>query len=129
MEVVRESGVTGATAILRLKGPLTLSTACLLQQKLGEIPSCDTVIDVTDVRYIDSAGLGAILSQWSQAQRNGHRFALTGANPRIDMLLEITKVNAMLPMFRTAEEADASFCGTAQERSVIEFEGWKKFWK
>jgi anti-sigma B factor antagonist len=111
MEVVRESGATGATAILRLKGPLTLSTAFLLQEKLREIPTCDTVIDVSEVRYIDSAGLGAILSHWSHTQRNGHKFALTGANPRIDMLLEITKVNTVLPMFKTAEEADASFCG------------------
>jgi anti-sigma B factor antagonist len=113
MEVVRESGATGSTAILRLRGPLTLSTASLLQEKLREIPGCDTVIDVSEVRYIDSAGLGAILSHWSHTQRTGHKFALTGANPRIDMLLEITKVNTVLPMFKTAEEADASFTAKA----------------
>ena len=111
MEVVRDLGATGSTTILRLKGPLTLSTLFLLQDTLREIPNVDTVIDVSEVPYIDSAGLGTILSRWSHTQRNGHKFALTGVSPRIEVLLEITKVNTVLPMFRTAEDADRSFTG------------------
>lgn len=111
MEIVRESGATGSTAILRLKGPLTLTTLFLLQEKLREIPNSDTVIDVSDAPYIDSAGLGIILSHWSHTQRTGHKFALTGVSPRIEVLLEITKVNTLLPMFKTAEDADRSFTG------------------
>src|ERR1035438_2840001 len=111
MDVVRELGATGSTSILRLKGPLTLSTLFLLQDYLREIPDADTVIDVTDVPYIDSAGLGTILGRGSHAQRTGHKFAMTGVSPRIEVLLEITKVNAILPMFKTAEEADRNFTG------------------
>jgi anti-sigma B factor antagonist len=111
MEVVRDLGSTGTTTILRLKGPLTLSTLFLLQDTLREIPNVDTVIDVSEVPYIDSAGLGTILSRWSHTQRNGHKFALTGVSPRIEVLLEITKVNTVLPMFKTAEEADRNFAG------------------
>jgi anti-anti-sigma factor len=113
MEVVCEMGATGSTAILRLKGPLTLSTAALLQEKLEEVPNFDTVIDVTEVRYVDSAGLGALLGHWSRSQRSGHKFALTGVNPRVSMLLQIARVNTLLPTFNTAEEADASFTGKA----------------
>ena len=69
MEVVRDLGATGSTNILRLKGPLTLSTLFLLQDTLREIPNVDTVIDVSEVPYIDSAGLGTILSRWSHTQR------------------------------------------------------------
>src|ERR1700724_432574 len=111
MEVAREFGATGSTTILRLKGPLTLSTLFLLQDTLREIPNVDTVIDVSEVPYIDSAGLGTILGRWSHAQRTGHKFALTGVNPRIEVLLEITKVDRVLPMFKTAEDADRNFTG------------------
>jgi anti-sigma B factor antagonist len=111
MEVVHDLGATGSTAILRLKGPLTLSTLFLLQDTLREIPDADTVIDVSEVPYIDSAGLGTILSRWAHTQRTGHKFAMTGVSPRISVLLEITKVNTVLPMFKTAEEADHSFTG------------------
>ena len=58
MEIVRDLGATGSTTILRLKGPLTISTLFLLQDTLREIPDGDTVIDVSEVPYIDSAGLG-----------------------------------------------------------------------
>ena len=109
MEIVRELGATGTTNILRLKGPLTLTTLFLLQDMLREIPDVDTVIDVAEVPYIDSAGLGTILSHWAHTQRTGHKFAVTGVSPRIEVLLEITKVNTVLPMFKTPEEADRSF--------------------
>ena len=113
MEVTREMGCTGSTAILRLKGPLTLSTAGTLQAKLEEVPGFDTVIDVSDVRYVDSTGLGALLGQWSRSQRAGHKFALTGVNPRVTMLLQIARVSNLVPVFNTAEEADANFTGRA----------------
>ena len=113
MEIVRDLGATGATVILRLRGPLTLSTLFLLQDTLREIGAVDTVIDVSQAPYIDSAGLGTILSHWAHTQRSGHKFALTGVSPRIGVLLEITKVNTVLPMFNTAEDADLSFTGKA----------------
>jgi anti-sigma B factor antagonist len=111
LEVVRDAGATGLTAILRLKGPLTLSTLFLLQEKLREVPETDTVIDVTEVPYIDSAGLGTILSHWSHTQRHGKKFAMTGISQRIGVLLEVSKVNTVLPTFKTAEEADRNFTG------------------
>lgn len=113
LEVKRDAGASGSTAILRLRGPLTLSTLFLLQEKLREIPDSDTVIDVADVPYIDSAGLGTILSHWSHTQRHGKKFAMTGVSTRIGVLLEISKVNTVLPMFKTAEDADRDFTGKA----------------
>jgi len=113
MEIARDTGATGTTAILRLTGPLTLSTLFPLQDLLKQIGGADTVIDVSQVPYIDSAGLGTILSHWAHTQRSGHKFALTGVSPRIDVLLEMTKVNSVLPMFKTAEEADRAFSANA----------------
>ena len=111
LQVIRAAGASGSTAILRLKGPVTLSTVFLLQEKLREIPESDTVIDVTDVPYVDSAGLGTILSHWSHTQRRGKKFAMTGISRRIGVLLEVSRVNTVLPTFKTAEEADRNFTG------------------
>jgi len=113
IEITRSLGATGSTTILWLKGPLSLSTFCVLEQNLREAGNVDTVIDVSLVPYVDSAGLGTILSHWAHTQRNGRKFALTGISPRINLLLEITKVNTILPAFATAEEADRGFIGKA----------------
>jgi anti-sigma B factor antagonist len=111
MEIAPGLGATGTTHILRLKGPLTISTLFSLQAALRECGNADTVIDVTDVPYMDSAGLGTLLSHWAHTQRVAAKFAVTGVSPRIAVLLEVTKVNTVLPMFGTAEEADLSFTG------------------
>jgi anti-sigma B factor antagonist len=109
MQVLRERGATGRTAILRLRGPLTLATLHILEDALRGAANADTVIDVGGAPYIDSAGLGAILAHWGHTKRNGCRFAMAGIHPRIALLLDITKVNTILPAFSTAEEADRAF--------------------
>jgi anti-anti-sigma factor len=109
LQIIRDHGATGTTAILRLKGPLRLNNLFGLQDELREIGECDTVIDVTDCPYIDSAGLGTVLSHWSHCQTHNRRFALTGVSQRIGVLLELTHVDSVLPMFKTAEEADKAF--------------------
>jgi anti-anti-sigma factor len=109
MDIARESGTNGNTQILRLKGPLTLTTLFGLQQILREIGNSDTIVDVTDVPYMDSAGLGTILSHWAHTQRASAKFAVTGVSPRIAVLFEVTKVNTVLPIFPTVAEAESSF--------------------
>ncbi len=111
LQITLDQGSTGATAILRLKGPLRLNNLFTLQDSLRDIGERDTVIDVTEVPYIDSAGLGTILSHWTHTVQNQHKFALTGVSQRIGVLLELTHVDKVLPMFKTAEEADRSFIG------------------
>ena len=109
LHITRDQGATGATAILRLKGPLRLNNLFGLQDALRDLGECDTVIDVTDCPYIDSAGLGTVLSRWTHCQTHNRKFALTGVSQRIGVLLELTHVDTVLPMFKTAEDADKAF--------------------
>ncbi|HWE50127.1 MAG TPA: STAS domain-containing protein [Bryobacteraceae bacterium] len=109
MQVSRERGATGTTVIIRLRGPLTLATLHILEDALPQSGTADTVIDVGGAPYVDSAGLGTILAHWGKAQRDGCRFAICGVHPRIALLLEITRVNTILPTFASAEDADLRF--------------------
>ena len=111
MEIVRDDGATGSAEIIRLRGPVTIETLFVLQQGLREVAESDTVIDLTEVPYIDSAGLGMILSHWAHTHNRGNKLALTGVSKRIGDLLEVSGVNTLLPTFKTAEEADAYFTG------------------
>lgn len=97
------------TAILRLAGPLTLATLFQLEDILRQIPDADIILDVFESPYIDSAGLGAILAHWSHTRNRGGNFALTGVSKRIQMLLELTRVNTVLPVYRTPDEAEQVF--------------------
>jgi len=109
IEIRRVPGTRESTVILQIIGPLTLATLFDLQAALRELGTADAIIDLTDVPYIDSAGLGAILSQWAHAQRNSAKFAVAGMCERVVTLLKITKVDSLLPAFPTVAAAEASF--------------------
>jgi anti-anti-sigma factor len=109
LQVSIEPGKSRGTSIVRLAGPLTLATQFHLEDALRQIAGADTIIDVFDTPYIDSAGLGTILAHWSLSQQCSSKFALTGVSKRIQMLLELTRVNTVLPVFRTPDDAELMF--------------------
>lgn len=109
LEIQSSNGTSSKTTILRLKGPLTLSTLFEFQTKVRQPGLKDTIIDLTDVPYIDSAGLGSILSHWAHSQRTGDKFAVAGACDRVKVLFQLTKVDTLIPAFATCAEAEKSF--------------------
>ena len=121
IEVVRTAGVSPETTILRLQGPLTLQTLFDFQNAIRQPGIGDTIVDLGGVPYIDSAGLGVILSHWAHTQRTGAKFAVVGICECVQVLFNLTKVSTVLPCFATAEEAERNFSagsGAASAKSV-----------
>lgn len=108
IRIEREEGSNGA-AIFHIEGPLTLSTVFDFQSTLRESNSSGVILDLNGVPYMDSAGLGAILSQWAHSQRNSIKFAIAGVCDRVQVLFDITKTSTIFPRFTTVAEAEASF--------------------
>jgi anti-sigma B factor antagonist len=94
--------------IIKLTGPLTIQTLFDFQDVARQQTEKPVIIDVTGVPYMDSAGLGSIVSAFTTSQRNGHRFAITGLSDRIRTLFQITHVDGLLPVFASLELAEAS---------------------
>jgi len=113
IEILRTPGSAPDVTILTLKGPLTISTLFDLQTALRAPELKGTIIDFAGVPYIDSAGLGVVLSHWAHTQRIGAKFAIVAMPDRVRVLLEMTKVDTLLPIFPTAADAERSFSGAA----------------
>lgn len=94
--------------VLRLHGPLTLSSLFALQDGLRSQTAHLTILDLSGVPYIDSAGLGTILIYYVSAEKNGRRLALAGVNERVASLIRMTRVDTVLSMFPTVEAAEQS---------------------
>ena len=63
------------------------------------------ILDFTGVPYLDSSGLGSLVSAYTSCQKAGRRVALTGVNQRVMKVFEITKVEPIFLMFPTVSEA------------------------
>ncbi|HXA65901.1 MAG TPA: STAS domain-containing protein [Bryobacteraceae bacterium] len=121
IEIARSAGTGSEATILRIQGPLTLQTLFDFQSAIRQTDLGDTIIDLGGVPYIDSAGLGVILSHWAHTQRTGAKFAVVGICERVQVLFNLTKVSTVLPCFATAEEAERNFSagsGAASAKSV-----------
>jgi anti-sigma B factor antagonist len=94
--------------ILQLKGPLTLSTMFALQEILRDPATKGTIIDLAGVEYIDSAGLGVLLSHYARTQRNSFKYALSALAPRVLTIFQITHIDTSVPIFATAADAESS---------------------
>ena len=94
--------------IIKLTGPLTIQTLFEFQDVARQQTEKPVIIDVTAVPYMDSAGLGSVVSVFTSCERAGRGFALTGLSDRIRTLFQITHVDGLLPVFASLELAEAA---------------------
>jgi anti-sigma B factor antagonist len=80
--------------IVRGTGKITSATADLFQTTIrGLIPETKRIVlDLTDVEYIDSSGLGALVSVYMAAGRAHCDLELANPKQRVRDLLKITKL-------------------------------------
>lgn len=65
------------------------------------------VVDSSAVTFIDSTGLGALVSSIKLLGRTG-RVAVCGARDSVAMLFRITRMDKVFPMFPTVAQASAA---------------------
>lgn len=106
MDVEQQPSRVADVTVFRLKGPFTLSTMFAFQESLREPALKGTIIDLSGVPYMDSAGLGVLLGQFAHTQRNGGKFALVGISQRVRTIFEITHTDEVLPIFATQADAE-----------------------
>ncbi|MGC2097384.1 MAG: STAS domain-containing protein, partial [Candidatus Sulfotelmatobacter sp.] len=80
--------------IVRCVGRITSSTSALLQTTVRSlIPETESIVlDLTDVSYLDSSGLGAIVGLYLSAKRQHCVLKLVNLNQRLRELFRITKL-------------------------------------
>ncbi|MGI8770838.1 MAG: STAS domain-containing protein [Acidobacteriaceae bacterium] len=101
-------GTQGNTIIMELAGPLTLTNLFAFQHELTMTHPETLILDLSGVPYMDSAGLGVLMNCYVSADKHGRKFALAGVSERILALLELTRVNTLLKIFATVEQAEAN---------------------
>jgi anti-anti-sigma factor len=101
-------GQSEGTTILKLVGPLTISTMFGFQDKLRSTQAKVLIVDLSETPYMDSAGLGLIMNYYVSAQDHGRKLLLASVNDRVSALFEMTKVQGVLTKFPTIAEAEAS---------------------
>jgi anti-sigma B factor antagonist len=94
----------GSETIVRAAGRITSVTSVTLESTLRDLISENkrVVLDLTQVDYIDSSGLGALVSLYTHATRNHCDLEIANPRPRISDLFSRSGLAAV---FKAVEEA------------------------
>ena len=101
--------------VLCLRGPLTLENLPLFQNAIRREENVPMIIvDLSDVPYIDSSGLGSLVSAYVTRHKASWRIALSGVNERVLKLFETTRVEPLFLIFPTLDDAIAALTTPAE---------------
>jgi len=98
-------------AIVTVSGRLTLGreveqlervVADLLQQQEKKV-----VLDMTALDYLDSSGIGTVVSCLTQVKKSGGDLRLAGVSQRLQRMFKMTGVDSLVSIYPTVAEATA----------------------
>jgi anti-sigma B factor antagonist len=99
--------------ILRLGGQLMggLDADALRSAILSSIEQGmrKVLIDLSEITWVNSTGLGVLITSHLAARGKGGSVKLIGVSKRIESILSVTRLNTVFEIFPTEEDARSSF--------------------
>src|SRR5687767_6587698 len=102
-----------AVTVLDLSGKITLGAGdTLLKDKLNSLMhqgKKNLLLNLANVNYVDSAGLGALVMAYTTVTREGGTLKLANVTRKLQDLLSITKLLTVFESFDSEDEALRSY--------------------
>lgn len=109
---IRKRRVGGVT-IMDLTGRISIGESNqTLHEALREAAGSDrrdVLVNLSEVRNIDSSGLGELVAGFASLERSGGRMKLLNLSARITELMTITKLHTVFEIFDDEEDAIESY--------------------
>lgn len=107
-----EVATTDAYTLCRPVGELDAYTVNDFREALGGVTSANRVlIDLSNVPFMDSAGLGALIGGIRRTRESGGEVAVACGRPTLTRLLHTTGFDRIVPVEETVESAAAVLAG------------------
>lgn len=98
-----EKKIERLTLLLRLEGELDMHTASILRQAIDcEIDKRGirtVILNLQDVRFVDSSGLGVILGRYKKLLPLGGKLKITNVPPHIYKIMELSGLPKIISFY------------------------------
>jgi anti-sigma B factor antagonist len=108
MELQLATRHEGDVSVVSARGEVDVFTAPGLDTELDALIAdghARLVVDLSDVAFLDSTGLGVLVKALTHAREAGGWLHLVVTSDRIRKIFEITGLDASIPIFDTARDA------------------------
>jgi anti-sigma B factor antagonist len=86
--------------VVEVTGELDLASVGLLEEEMGRALDTDApaiVLDISQLRFIDSTGIQLLLRLQARSRRNGRRLRMLRGTAQVQRVLELTGADRLLP--------------------------------
>jgi len=97
--------------IVSAAGELDVHTAPELDALLSPLtraPSPSIIVDLTDIKFIDSTGLGILVTALKHVRENQGTLGVVVTTPRVLRVFALTGLDVVIPLHATLDEALAT---------------------
>lgn len=105
LSIEREPASNDNLLITRLIGKLSLETVHDFIATMRPEPAAHLVMDMSAVTFLDSAGVGALVSLFVTRRNNGKTLALAALTQQGNAVLQVSGLLKLLPVYPSVEEA------------------------
>ncbi|MBZ5515472.1 MAG: STAS domain-containing protein [Acidobacteriia bacterium] len=113
MPITISESVIGSVTVVILKGTLVAGGDIDLLnstvQALVQRGVTGIILDLGEVNYLDSSGIGALIRAYSYAVQNNAAVKLCRLTRRVHDVLQIARLSSAFEIFNDVEKAAASF--------------------
>ena len=110
LQIVVSQGSRGQK-ILLLKGPLDIGTVFKFQDALRSESSPVLILDFTEVPFIDTSGLSALVVAHVSARKSDRKILFAAFNNQARAVIELTHLNRLFLTYSTTQDAEAADFG------------------
>jgi anti-sigma B factor antagonist len=105
LELERLPASTENLAIYQLKGKLSLETVNEFLPTSRAEAAKNVVLDMSGVNFLDSAGVGSLVSLFVSRRNQGKTFSLAALGPQAQAVVTVAGLQNLLPIYKTVDEA------------------------
>lgn len=96
---------SNGTLVAKLTGKLSFETISSFLQELRPLDAEKLVLDMSDVSFLDSAGVGALVQLFVHRRGKSQKFAMAALTPQGAAVMQVAGLTKLIPTFLTVEEA------------------------
>jgi anti-sigma B factor antagonist len=111
LEIVHQDDVVTVAMVRALKLDAANVKAFKQELKKLEVPAGTLLLDLAEVDFMDSPGLGALMSALRQATTRGGELSLCGLSASVRYVVEIVRMHKIVDVYNDRSEALRTLSG------------------
>src|SRR5262249_28839611 len=108
LDLEKQAATNGDSLVTRLSGKLSLETVNQFVSTMRPEPAAHLVLDMSGLSFLDSAGVGALVSLFVSRRNHGKTLALAGLTQQGSAVMQVSGLMKLIPIFPSVPDALAN---------------------